>query len=289
MLDREPQETLSLEYERERRLLERVPERRRARGCGALALAADQFIIAPKRPAGTPRGRERRARTCARVIAGYHWFTDWGRDTMISLEGLTLCTGRHARGGGDPAHVPAPREATGSCRTSSPRARTRACTTRPTRRCGSSTPSTATSSTRRTRSCCGLLPDAREHRRPPPARHPLRHPRGPGGRAAEPGAGGLPAHVDGREGGRLGGDAAAGQGGGDQRAVVQRAEADGGVGRDGWATDGGALRARRRRRRTRVFNRALLERGEGCLTTWWTARTGDDPAVPARTRCSPSR
>ena len=27
------------------------------------------------------------------VIAGYHWFTDWGRDTMISLEGLTLTTG----------------------------------------------------------------------------------------------------------------------------------------------------------------------------------------------------
>jgi len=28
------------------------------------------------------------------VIAGYHWFTDWGRDTMISLEGLTITTGR---------------------------------------------------------------------------------------------------------------------------------------------------------------------------------------------------
>lgn len=30
----------------------------------------------------------------ATVIAGYHWFTDWGRDTMISLPGLTLATGQ---------------------------------------------------------------------------------------------------------------------------------------------------------------------------------------------------
>jgi predicted glycogen debranching enzyme len=33
------------------------------------------------------------------VIAGYHWFTDWGRDTMISLEGLTLTTGRTMEAG----------------------------------------------------------------------------------------------------------------------------------------------------------------------------------------------
>ena len=46
-----------------------------------LVLAADQFIVR--------RGEDSRT-----VIAGYHWFTDWGRDTMIALPGLTLATGR---------------------------------------------------------------------------------------------------------------------------------------------------------------------------------------------------
>ena len=46
----------------------------------SLARAADQFIV--------KRGEH------ATVIAGYHWFSDWGRDTMIALPGLTLYTRR---------------------------------------------------------------------------------------------------------------------------------------------------------------------------------------------------
>ena len=47
----------------------------------ALTLAADQFIVR--------RGVDRKT-----IIAGYHWFTDWGRDTMIALPGICLTTGR---------------------------------------------------------------------------------------------------------------------------------------------------------------------------------------------------
>jgi predicted glycogen debranching enzyme len=61
-----------------------------------LVLAADQFVITPENRAdGGPRRDDERT-----VIAGYHWFTDWGRDTMISLEGLTLTTGRAAEAAG---------------------------------------------------------------------------------------------------------------------------------------------------------------------------------------------
>ena len=47
-----------------------------------LILAADQFIV-------------KRDEDLKTVIAGYHWFTDWSRDTMISLPGLCLSTARY--------------------------------------------------------------------------------------------------------------------------------------------------------------------------------------------------
>jgi predicted glycogen debranching enzyme len=59
-----------------------------------LVLAADQFLIsAVGRPEDAARARAAGEEPLT-VIAGYHWFTDWGRDTMISLEGLTLVSGR---------------------------------------------------------------------------------------------------------------------------------------------------------------------------------------------------
>jgi predicted glycogen debranching enzyme len=50
-----------------------------------LVLAADQFVVA------RPHAEDASGVT---VIAGYPWFGDWGRDTMIALPGLTLATGR---------------------------------------------------------------------------------------------------------------------------------------------------------------------------------------------------
>src|SRR6266704_3154057 len=68
-----------------------------------LALAADQFIVA--RPSHTQdsqpdKGQEQHSSDLKTIIAGYPWFADWGRDSMISLPGLLLSTERYneARG-----------------------------------------------------------------------------------------------------------------------------------------------------------------------------------------------
>lgn len=94
-----PAQVFWSEHQRRVRLLDkRLPEARE-KIAAELTFASDQFVI-------TPAGRfEEAARAHAAgdevrtVIAGYHWFTDWGRDTMISLEGLTLTTGRWLEAG----------------------------------------------------------------------------------------------------------------------------------------------------------------------------------------------
>jgi predicted glycogen debranching enzyme len=60
-----------------------------------LVLAADAFLVVPTNRTKDIAIAQAEGEEASTVIAGYHWFTDWGRDTMISLEGLTLATGRH--------------------------------------------------------------------------------------------------------------------------------------------------------------------------------------------------
>ncbi|HWB61640.1 MAG TPA: amylo-alpha-1,6-glucosidase [Chthoniobacteraceae bacterium] len=94
-----PKAALEADVERRMRLVSMSAPAAQSGPGAELVLAADQFII---QPAGRMEDSAR-ARAMGddvrTVIAGYHWFTDWGRDTMISLEGLTITTGRHAEAG----------------------------------------------------------------------------------------------------------------------------------------------------------------------------------------------
>ncbi|MCC7105401.1 MAG: glycogen debranching enzyme family protein [Chloroflexi bacterium] len=73
------------EREQQHFALSTLPDTPAAR---ALVAAADQFIV-QRASTGSPT-----------IIAGYHWFGEWGRDAMISLPGLTLTTGRLRDGAG---------------------------------------------------------------------------------------------------------------------------------------------------------------------------------------------
>jgi predicted glycogen debranching enzyme len=73
------------ETQRQQRIARAVPAASPA-WLARLHLAADQFIVARADAGGKLVGKT--------VIAGYPWFADWGRDTMIALPGLTLATGR---------------------------------------------------------------------------------------------------------------------------------------------------------------------------------------------------
>ncbi|MEO8110056.1 MAG: amylo-alpha-1,6-glucosidase [Ginsengibacter sp.] len=76
--NKDAHELLRMEEDRRRELLKGQPGDETTQ---QLILAADQFIV-------------KRDEDLKTVIAGYHWFTDWGRDTMISLPGLCLSAGR---------------------------------------------------------------------------------------------------------------------------------------------------------------------------------------------------
>jgi predicted glycogen debranching enzyme len=91
-----PAQAHEFENVRRARLAELASPERPDAVAGELAIAADKFLFLPAgRIADATRARAQ-GEELRSVIAGYHWFTDWGRDTMISLEGLTLVTGRQA-------------------------------------------------------------------------------------------------------------------------------------------------------------------------------------------------
>jgi predicted glycogen debranching enzyme len=99
LLALEPKEAFLAETQRRTHLINLAHPVARSGRAAELVLASDQFVIVP---AGRKEDAARAQATgyvLSSVIAGYHWFTDWGRDTMISLEGLTLTTGRFIEAG----------------------------------------------------------------------------------------------------------------------------------------------------------------------------------------------
>lgn len=94
-----PDQAFESERERRRLLLATADPRARTGVPAELVLAADQFIISPAGRLEDNVRAHAMGDEIRTIIAGYHWFTDWGRDTMISLEGLTLSTGRHSEAG----------------------------------------------------------------------------------------------------------------------------------------------------------------------------------------------
>jgi predicted glycogen debranching enzyme len=99
MLALSPDEAINFYQQRRNRLIHTANARTRQSPAADLVLAADQFIIQPVGRLQDSARAHAAGDEIRTVIAGYHWFTDWGRDTMISLEGLTLTTGRFVEAG----------------------------------------------------------------------------------------------------------------------------------------------------------------------------------------------
>jgi predicted glycogen debranching enzyme len=94
-----PSAALAAERARRQRLLADAAPSARDGEAAELVLAADQFVVTPCGRLGDAARARASGDEARTVIAGYHWFTDWGRDTMIALPGLTLVTGRHHEAG----------------------------------------------------------------------------------------------------------------------------------------------------------------------------------------------
>jgi predicted glycogen debranching enzyme len=99
ILATDPFATFQTELQRRETLVRQADPAAREGVAAQLVLAADQFIIRPNTRMSDSAVAHASGDHARTVIAGYHWFTDWGRDTMISLEGLTLTTGRYAEAG----------------------------------------------------------------------------------------------------------------------------------------------------------------------------------------------
>jgi hypothetical protein len=291
-----PVDSLAAEKERRRRLVQHQSSDNGT--VSQLLLAADQFLVAPVGRVADAARAHAEGDEIRTVIAGYHWFTDWGRDTMISLEGLTLTTGRHlearwilrtfasaVRDGLIPNLFPEG-QTEGLYHTADATLWFFHAIQRYVELTGD-----------RTRMLRLLLPKLRGHRRAPHARHAFRHRRGPCRRAAAAGRARLSAHLDGRQGGRLGGDAAARQGGRDQRPLVQRPAPAGTVAARRSRRGGRAAHPGSRRARPRIVQPPLLVcRKAATCTTWSMANRATIPlAAPIRSwrfhwsiRCSNS-
>jgi len=166
-----------------------------------LLLAADSFLIARPLP-GQPNGKS--------VIAGYPWFGDWGRDTLISLPGLTLAAGRQ-EWGRDILLTFARFVDRGMLPNVFPGAGDKPEYTPSMRLCGSLRPGALIWRRAAIAKPSPGVSDARWNSRQSAPGHPLRHPCRSQGRAGHRRRAGRATHLDGCQGRRLGGHARIGK------------------------------------------------------------------------------